>query len=370
MEVKLDLQPPLLSWRAWWQEQQVFCADLWLCHEIKPYKVGYVFRGSRGWGCGPPWGVLDAGSAAHARMSSTPLAPIHPQSTPSMLAAQDEPMAPSDWDLHQSWRRHCLEPRTYLRVLRVLCVIEAWVLGVTVFAGLYATYLQPRPGWWVLVSKDWMPLFTLLMLALALLITFRTNTAHGRWWEVRSEALARERACRGGRGGVGAAAPWRTSCAGCNRLVQVPARGSPSDRTVFEALNRAHQPAPRQARSLVGRWLAIVRNCQRMFQSWATPEDAPLVEEFTRWNAALTAVGALLRGGDGVRGGGSLALSSAFAQVVRVLAGIFLGPYHVVRRAVHVPCRGAQRSRRVCAFTAGCTQPASTCAETRSTGSL
>jgi predicted membrane chloride channel (bestrophin family) len=103
-------------------------------------------------------------------------------------------MTPADWDHHQSWHRHCLEPRMYLRVLRVLSVIEAWVLGVTVAAGLYATHLQPRPGWWALVHRDYMALFTLAAVALALLITFRTNTAHGRWWEVR-----------GGWGG----GPWR-----------------------------------------------------------------------------------------------------------------------------------------------------------------
>lgn len=47
-------------------------------------------------------------------------------------------------------------------------------------------------------------------------------------------------------------------------------------------------PAP-QARTAVGRWLNCVRNTQRMLLSWAPPREAPLVREFARWNAVLTA---------------------------------------------------------------------------------
>ena len=152
-------------------------------------------------------------------------------------------MTPADWDFHQSWHRHFPEPRNLLRTLRVLAVILAWVMGVAAVAAAYGMYLQPRDGWPVIVSKDYLvggwvggwvggvgwaggwvggwvrilsalrtaarptcrprrrkltqprppaprdgtrtqPLFTLSSFAVALLITFRTNSAYSRWWEV------------------------------------------------------------------------------------------------------------------------------------------------------------------------------------------
>lgn len=45
---------------------------------------------------------------------------------------------------------------------------------------------------------------------------------------------------------------------------------------------------PLQARQAFGRWLNCVRNAQRMLLSWAPPDEAHIVHEFARWNAALT----------------------------------------------------------------------------------
>jgi predicted membrane chloride channel (bestrophin family) len=89
-------------------------------------------------------------------------------------------MTPDDWDRLQSWRRHCVEPSVCLRVFRTLSVLELWAAAVAVAVGAYATYLQPRPDWPDLVSKDNMIVFTLTSFALALLMVFRTNTAHVR----------------------------------------------------------------------------------------------------------------------------------------------------------------------------------------------
>jgi predicted membrane chloride channel (bestrophin family) len=122
-------------------------------------------------------------------------------------------MTPADWDRHLSWRRHCCEPRVCLRVASMLAVWEAWVLAVGVAAQLYQLFLQPRPGWPVLVSKDHNQVFVLTSFALALLMVFRTNAAHSRWWE---------------------------------------------------------------ARTAIGRWLNCVRNAQRMLLSWAPPADAAI----------------------------------------------------------------------------------------------
>jgi len=137
-------------------------------------------------------------------------------------------MTPEDWERHMSWRRHCIEPRVFFRVFKTLSMTELWVLFMSTFAALYATFLQPR-GWPVLCAASYSILFQLTSFALALLMVFRTNTAHMRWWE---------------------------------------------------------------ARTAIGRWLSVVRNCQRMLVTWAPPEEAHLVREFARWNAALTTAGA------------------------------------------------------------------------------
>lgn len=113
-------------------------------------------------------------------------------------------MTPADWDAHLSWRRHCPEPRVFARVFKMLSVVELWVLSVTVGAGLYATYLQKRPGWPALCSRDYMIVFNITSFALALLMVFRTNTAHARWWEVRGRPGP-----RGPPGGQGAGARAR-----------------------------------------------------------------------------------------------------------------------------------------------------------------
>ncbi len=42
-----------------------------------------------------------------------------------------------------------------------------------------------------------------------------------------------------------------------------------------------------QARQAFGRWLNCVRNSQRMLLNWAEADEAPVVHEFARWNAAL-----------------------------------------------------------------------------------
>ncbi|EFN52998.1 hypothetical protein CHLNCDRAFT_137443 [Chlorella variabilis] len=141
-----------------------------------------------------------------------------------VVADWDEPFSPADWERHAGWWRHCPEPRICLRVFRMLSIIEAWSLFVSLVVALYATYLQPKPGWPVAVSGDYMIVFQLTSFAVALLLVFRTNTAHSRWWE---------------------------------------------------------------ARQAFGRWLNCVRNAQRMLLSWADPSEAPVVHEFARWNAAL-----------------------------------------------------------------------------------
>ena len=43
-----------------------------------------------------------------------------------------------------------------------------------------------------------------------------------------------------------------------------------------------------QARRACGLWLNSVRNGQRMLCAWAPAEEAHLVAEYARWNAAIT----------------------------------------------------------------------------------
>ncbi|PRW45440.1 UPF0187 chloroplastic [Chlorella sorokiniana] len=137
---------------------------------------------------------------------------------------KDEPFTPTDWERHRSWRRHCPEPRIFARVFRMLSIVELWLVAVSTFVMLYAHFLQPK-GWPQAVSKEYMIIFQLTSFALSLLMVFRTQTAHARWWE---------------------------------------------------------------ARTAVGRWLNVVRNTQRMLMSWVPPSEAHLVGEFARWNAVLT----------------------------------------------------------------------------------
>ncbi|KAI8469253.1 MAG: Bestrophin, RFP-TM, chloride channel-domain-containing protein [Monoraphidium minutum] len=181
MEVELDVQvAPERTWRQaardLWRDWAAFWCRVWRCQQSKLFK--------------------------------------------------DEPMTPADWERHLSWRRHCIEPRVFVRVVRALSMIELWVVFVSVAAGLYAEHLQQLPGWPRATSKDYIIVFSLTSFALALLMVFRTNTAHARWWEARTAA---------------------------------------------------------------GRWLNCVRNSQRMLLNWAGPEDATAVREYTRWNACLTA---------------------------------------------------------------------------------
>jgi len=63
--------------------------------------------------------------------------------------------------------------------------VIAWVLVVTVAAGLYAQLLQPKPGWPIAVSTSYIWPFTLTSFALSLLLVFRTNSSYDRWWEDR-----------------------------------------------------------------------------------------------------------------------------------------------------------------------------------------
>ena len=83
-------------------------------------------------------------------------------------------------------RRHCPEPLVFARVFHMLSMVEIWILGVSLFACLYATYVEPLPGAVRLCSKDYVLIFQLTSFAIALLMIFRTNTAYARWWEART----------------------------------------------------------------------------------------------------------------------------------------------------------------------------------------
>ncbi|KAL4855857.1 hypothetical protein ACK3TF_003624 [Chlorella vulgaris] len=175
MEVELDEQQPHDTWHKVVADWSACCRETWLCEELN------LFR--------------------------------------------DEPFSPGEWERHASWWRHCPEPIICVRVFRMLSIVEAWALLVSTAVALYATLLQPKPGWPEAVSGDYIIVFQLTSFAVSLLLVFRTNTAYSRWWE---------------------------------------------------------------ARQAFGRWLNCVRNAQRMLLSWAPPEEAHIVHEFARWNAALT----------------------------------------------------------------------------------
>ena len=104
---------------------------------------------------------------------------------------QDQPLSPSDWDKHMSWRRHCPEPLILARVFRMLSMAELWVGLVSTLVALYAAYLQPKDGWPQITNRDYLVVFQLTSFAVALLLVFRTNSAYSRWWEVSCHGAGR-----------------------------------------------------------------------------------------------------------------------------------------------------------------------------------
>lgn len=97
----------------------------------------------------------------------------------------DTPLGDEQWQRHHSWLRHLPEPARFFLVLYAIWPVVAWVLFVTVVAGLYAQLLQPKPGWPIAVSMNYIWPFTLTSFAVSLLLVFRTNSSYDRWWEAR-----------------------------------------------------------------------------------------------------------------------------------------------------------------------------------------
>ncbi len=83
------------------------------------------------------------------------------------------------------WKRHLPEPVIFWNVLVGLLPVVGWAVFMSVLVGLYATLLQERRGWPVVVSSQYINFFALASFALSLLLVFRTNSSYGRWWEGR-----------------------------------------------------------------------------------------------------------------------------------------------------------------------------------------
>ena len=128
------------------------CATRTSCSRWAPHGCCWLCRGCvSGWEgesglgqhlCGTQWHCCCVSAVAAAR--SRAMGP--PAHAAAARPPQDEPFTPADWDRHRSWARHCPEPRILVRVLRTLAMVEIWVLAVSVFAALYAHFLQARVG--------------------------------------------------------------------------------------------------------------------------------------------------------------------------------------------------------------------------------
>lgn len=97
----------------------------------------------------------------------------------------DKPFSNSDWEHHHSWLRHLPEPAVFVQVAKSIFPLVLWSMVVSVAVGLYAQLLQPKQGWPVAVSQDYLVPFTLSSFAISLLLVFRTNSSYNRWWEAR-----------------------------------------------------------------------------------------------------------------------------------------------------------------------------------------
>lgn len=83
----------------------------------------------------------------------------------------------------------CRPPRCCFCTHCLVCLpASAWLAQVSTAVALYATLLQPKPGWPEAVSGDYIIVFQLTSFAVSLLLVFRTNTAYSRWWEVSAPA--------------------------------------------------------------------------------------------------------------------------------------------------------------------------------------
>lgn len=95
----------------------------------------------------------------------------------------------ADWALHR-------KPSRYVRHLALIFaskIVRALIAPVLVVAlvsalvGLYETLLgdERLPSHWPHVTLELGQGFQFTAFALSLLLVFRTNSAYGRWWEVR-----------------------------------------------------------------------------------------------------------------------------------------------------------------------------------------
>lgn len=115
----------------------------------------------------------------------------------------------ADWALHRKPSRYARHLALIFasKIVRALIAPVLVVALISVLVGLYETLLgdERLPSHWPHVTLELGQGFQFTAFALSLLLVFRTNSAYGRWWEVR----AWERVWGGmGGGGWGGEAEW------------------------------------------------------------------------------------------------------------------------------------------------------------------
>jgi Bestrophin, RFP-TM, chloride channel len=94
---------------------------------------------------------------------------------------RDRVFTDKDWTNYMSYTRYMIEPKVFLKVLVTLAVPLVMVELCAIALGIYQS--QRKDSYADLRDLDLTLAYSTVSFALALLLVFKTNTAHARWWE-------------------------------------------------------------------------------------------------------------------------------------------------------------------------------------------
>lgn len=97
---------------------------------------------------------------------------------------RDRVYGAKEWRAHTSWRRFLPQPILSLIVLAGLFYPVGWVMLVGIGCGIYQDVVRDQ-DWPNLDDLNLSPTYNTISFALSLLLVFKTNTSHARWWEAR-----------------------------------------------------------------------------------------------------------------------------------------------------------------------------------------
>ncbi|CAL5224016.1 g6636 [Coccomyxa viridis] len=108
---------------------------------------------------------------------------------PSKDMFKEQVVTPEQWVYKSSWKRH-LPDFTWIHILRGNWFWVFYFSLLPILLSIYESVLVPElgaPAWPSMSNTPYLfQPFSLTSFALALLITFRTNSCYARWWEART----------------------------------------------------------------------------------------------------------------------------------------------------------------------------------------